>query len=289
MNAATSLPRKFSPSPRPTTSGELRRAPTTTSGCVGMNGDEGERALQPAADRAHRLGQVAVSTPAPSRCATTSVSVSERSVDAGVLELGAQRGEVLDDAVVDDGDLAGWRRGAGARCGRSGRRAWPSGCARCRRSLAGSGCSASSFSRLASLPALAADLQAAPSGRRPRRRRSRSRGTPAAAGPRRRRRQRLLVTDVTHDSAHAHTLALRGGGCSSRWLPHADGRRRRGGRRRAAPARRSTASTITRTSGSVPLGRSSTRPVVAESRPPPRPRRPRPPGRRPAPCRRRGR
>ena len=32
MNAATSEPRKFSPSPRPTTSGELRRAPTTTPG-----------------------------------------------------------------------------------------------------------------------------------------------------------------------------------------------------------------------------------------------------------------
>ena len=32
MNAATSEPRKFSPSPRPTTSGESCRAPTTTSG-----------------------------------------------------------------------------------------------------------------------------------------------------------------------------------------------------------------------------------------------------------------
>ena len=32
MKAATSDPRKFSPSPRPTTSGESCRAPTTTSG-----------------------------------------------------------------------------------------------------------------------------------------------------------------------------------------------------------------------------------------------------------------
>ena len=32
MNAETSLARKFSPSPRPTTSGELRRAPTTAPG-----------------------------------------------------------------------------------------------------------------------------------------------------------------------------------------------------------------------------------------------------------------
>ena len=32
MNAATSDPRKFSPSPMPTTSGESCRAPTTTSG-----------------------------------------------------------------------------------------------------------------------------------------------------------------------------------------------------------------------------------------------------------------
>ena len=52
MNAATSEPRKFSPSPSPTTSGELRRAATTRDGSCGVDRDQRERALEPAADRA---------------------------------------------------------------------------------------------------------------------------------------------------------------------------------------------------------------------------------------------
>ncbi len=54
----------------------------------------------------------------------------------GGLELGAQLGEVLDDAVVDQRDPAVADRGAGARCRRSARRGWPTGCARCRWSTA---------------------------------------------------------------------------------------------------------------------------------------------------------
>ena len=57
MNAATSEPRKFSPSPRPTTSGELRRAPTTTPGCVGVHGEQGEGAVEAAA-RPARIASV---------------------------------------------------------------------------------------------------------------------------------------------------------------------------------------------------------------------------------------
>ena len=45
-----------------------------------------------------------------------------------LVEPSAQRLEVLDDAVVDHGDRARGSRGAGARCGRSGPRAWPSAC-----------------------------------------------------------------------------------------------------------------------------------------------------------------
>ena len=41
------------------------------------------------------------------RWTATSESVSLAELDPGVLQLGAQRGEVLDDAVVDDGDLPG--------------------------------------------------------------------------------------------------------------------------------------------------------------------------------------
>ena len=48
--------------------------------------------------------------------------------DAVGLELVLEAGEVFDDAVVDDGDVAGRRRGAGGRCGRWRRRAWPSAC-----------------------------------------------------------------------------------------------------------------------------------------------------------------
>ena len=43
---------------RPTTSGELRRAPTRTSGASACDGHEREGALQTAADAAQRLGEV---------------------------------------------------------------------------------------------------------------------------------------------------------------------------------------------------------------------------------------
>ena len=59
MNAATSEPRKFSPSPRPTTSGELRRAADHAVGVLRVDGDQRERALEPAAHLLHRGGQVA--------------------------------------------------------------------------------------------------------------------------------------------------------------------------------------------------------------------------------------
>ena len=67
------------------------------------------------------------------------MSVSERHLDALGSRRGAQLGEVLDDAVVDEGDPAARARGAGGRCGRSARRGWPSGCGRCRSSTGGSG------------------------------------------------------------------------------------------------------------------------------------------------------
>ncbi len=73
---------------------------------VGVHGDEGERALQPAADPAHRLGQVI-----PRRLVRLGEQVRD---DLGVgvgahlvaarLQLGAQGREVLDDAVVDHRD-----------------------------------------------------------------------------------------------------------------------------------------------------------------------------------------
>ena len=60
MNAATSEPRKFSPSPRPTTSGELRRAADDPGRVLRVDGDQRERAVELRADPLHRLGQVDV-------------------------------------------------------------------------------------------------------------------------------------------------------------------------------------------------------------------------------------
>ncbi len=76
-NAATSEPRKFSPSPRPMTSGELRRAPTTTPGwsrCTASRVNAPSR-------RDTVARNASVSSPArrysrPSSTAATSVSVS---------------------------------------------------------------------------------------------------------------------------------------------------------------------------------------------------------------------
>ena len=59
MNAATSEPRKFSPSPRPTTSGLLRRAPTTTPGLSACTARRVNAPSSRLHDVPHRLGQVA--------------------------------------------------------------------------------------------------------------------------------------------------------------------------------------------------------------------------------------
>ena len=87
MNAETSLARKFSPSPRPTTSGELRRAATTASGTSTSTASSVNAPSQPA----HRRGACASASScgpsaapasrsarisAASRCAAHSVSVS---------------------------------------------------------------------------------------------------------------------------------------------------------------------------------------------------------------------
>ena len=116
MNAATSEPRKFSPSPSPTTSGEFRRAATTRDGSS---------------------ASTATSVKAPSSCWQTrciatvrstsdvqlqleqlrghlGVGLREQHVVVG-LEPGPQLGEVLDDPVVHERDPARVAPGAGAR------------------------------------------------------------------------------------------------------------------------------------------------------------------------------
>ncbi|CAM5664711.1 hypothetical protein SALBM217S_10899 [Streptomyces griseoloalbus] len=80
MNAATSEARNDSPSPTPTTSGELRRAPTTTSGSSACTATS---VKAPSSRRHTRRMASARSAQAEyssaSRWATTSVSVSEAS------------------------------------------------------------------------------------------------------------------------------------------------------------------------------------------------------------------
>ena len=79
MNAATSEPRNFSPSPRPTTSGESCRAPTTFWGSSACTA----RIVKVPSSRWATSRSAAVRSPVRAyarsrRCATTSVSVSER-------------------------------------------------------------------------------------------------------------------------------------------------------------------------------------------------------------------
>ena len=76
--------------------------------CVGVHGDQREGALEAAADRAHRLGQVAglLVRLAEQVRGDLGVGVAAE-VAAAPLELGPERREVLDDPVVDDGDPAG--------------------------------------------------------------------------------------------------------------------------------------------------------------------------------------
>ena len=102
MKAATSEPRKFSPSPRPTTSGLLRRAPTTTPGCVLVDGEQREGALEAVDDRAHRLGQVAGLLVGARDEVRDDLGVGlGAEVHALGEELLLERVEVLDDPVVD--------------------------------------------------------------------------------------------------------------------------------------------------------------------------------------------
>src|SRR5690242_10144254 len=154
MNAATSLPRKFSPSPSPTTSGELRRAPTTvsvSSACTATSVNA------PSSRRHTRRIASARSCPdgsysSDSRCATTSVSVSERS--------SCPRASSSSRSDAKFSMIPLWMmatRESSSRCGCALRsfgapcvaqRVWPMPTV-----LGDIGCSASTFSRFPSLPA----------------------------------------------------------------------------------------------------------------------------------------
>ena len=252
MNAATSEPRKFSPSPSPTTSGELRRAATTRDGSCGVDGDQREGALaaagRPAASR--RSGRRRASSSRSSRWAATSVSVSERSSMPVGLELGAQLGEVLDDPVVHERDpVVPAEVRVGVAVGRR-RRGWPSGCARCRSSTAAAGARrAPSRGWRACRPACRSMIAPSCDQRD-------AGGVVAAvlqpAQPLDHDVLRLLLADVPHDSAHGPRVYRRrgparsSGAAGARCNNAAHALRRRRSAPASASRRRTSSSTARR-------------------------------------------
>ena len=110
MKAATSELTNISPSPMPTTNGVERRAATMVPGSSAL---ANTRVKWPSRRRSTASTEP---TKSPAVCAVVvrlrhqvdghlGVGVAGE-LDAGGLQLVAQRREVLDDAVVDDGDLA---------------------------------------------------------------------------------------------------------------------------------------------------------------------------------------
>ncbi|GAA3057848.1 hypothetical protein GCM10020000_45680 [Streptomyces olivoverticillatus] len=126
---------------------------------VGVHGDEREGALQAAADLPHGLGQVAAGGEGLGQQVGDDLGVGLGAEGvAAIGQLGAQLGEVLDDAVVDDGHPARVvqvRVGVGIRGAAVG---GPAGVPQAGRP-GGQGPPASSFSRLASLPAFLAEAR----------------------------------------------------------------------------------------------------------------------------------
>ncbi len=204
MNAATSLATNISPSPTPITSGELRRAATSspgTSACTATRVNAPSSRRQTAAIAAGR-SPLPRSYSAASRCATTSVSVSLAS------SIPARSSSARSGAKFSMMPL--WMtatRPRVSRCGWALRSVGPPWVAHrvCPMPVVpGSfrSCSAMLFSRLISWPALRA-TPSEPSGAwiaTP------GRVVPAVLHPAQtvqHQRQRLLRTDISDDSAHA--------------------------------------------------------------------------------------
>ena len=157
MNAATSEPRKFSPSPIPTTSGELRRAATTRDG---SSASTATRVKAPSSRLTSRsiavVRSAPASTSASSSWAATSVSVSESSAtsSASMPTRSSAKFSMMPlctSATRRCAPLCGWAfTSLGAPC--VAHRVCPMPTV-----AGGSGWSAIAFSRFASLPARLSD------------------------------------------------------------------------------------------------------------------------------------
>ncbi len=102
-------PRPGTPRPPPRRPRERRVAAGAHDHVRGVrvHHDQRERALQAAAHQPHRLGESRRAARTPRRAGAPRPRCRSRRQDVSPLgELGAERGEVLDDAVVDDGDPA---------------------------------------------------------------------------------------------------------------------------------------------------------------------------------------
>ena len=203
MKAATSEATKFSPSPTPTTSGELRRAATTGRA---RRLSTATRVNAPCSRR--QTARIASSRPAPAvdlrgragarrpRCRSRTTSDARRPP--------ARRAAAAKFSMMPLWTTATRPSARDVRVGVDvgrRRRGWPSGCGRCRGRRRGSGLRGELRVQVGDLAGLLRHVQRRRRRRR-RRRRSRSRGTPGAAGPRRTTPARGLRTDVTDDSAH---------------------------------------------------------------------------------------
>ena len=120
----------------PTMSGTFMRAPTSRSGSPRVHHRHRVGAVRLAQRGAHRLGDVAVVGLLDEVRERLGVRLGARA-DGRAPQAVAQLLEVLDDAVVDDRDLAGAVACADGRSGRSAGRASPSGCGPARPRLTG--------------------------------------------------------------------------------------------------------------------------------------------------------
>ena len=114
-----------------------RRARARRDDFVGVGGGKNRQGID-AGELPHGLAhgvfeRAAVFMYFSTRCAMISVSVSVTNLWPSFSSCAFQLDVIFDDAVVDDDDLARCSRGADARFLRSGVRAWPSACGRCRR------------------------------------------------------------------------------------------------------------------------------------------------------------
>ena len=196
MTACGSLTRKFSPLPRPTASGLPRRAPMMTSGTSRCSNGDAVGADDLLERGARGVEQAGLGMLAPGVVVNLAdevdqdfgVSLGTETVP-GFEQRGAQGLVILDDAVVDQRETA---RLVVVRVGVlvvGLRRAWPSGCGKCRRGPARGFCRAGR--RATGCARRTCGFRA---GRRRwwSARRNRSRGTPAAAGRRAGWGRRLL-------------------------------------------------------------------------------------------------